>query len=99
MKNLLFGTLAFSALLVSHGSMAAEQTVKLSVPGMSCVSCPYIVKSAISAVSGVSSVTATMADLSATVTFDDEITTLVKIQQATADVGYPSSLFGGASGS
>ncbi len=87
------------ALLMSGASLAAEKTVKLSVPGMSCPSCPYMVKDAVSMVDGVKTVTATMADRSATVTFDDEVTTLKEIQQATADIGYPSSLFKDGSGS
>jgi len=94
-------TLATLALtfLISGASVAAEKTVKLSVPGMSCPSCPYMVKDAVSMVDGVKSVTATMADRSATVTFDDAVTTLEEIQQATADIGYPSSLFKVGSGS
>jgi len=99
MNNFFTGAVLASVLLVSQMSKAAEQTVKLSVPGMSCVSCPYIVKTAISAVNGVSAVSATMEDLSATVTFDDELTDLEEIQQATANVGYPSFPFKGESGS
>lgn len=92
--NKLILSLGF-AMLVSTSSMAvaAEQTIKLSVPDMTCVSCPYIVKKAISAVDGVKTVDATMEDRSATVTFEDSVTSIEAIQQATANIGYPSTPF------
>ena len=79
--------------------MAAEKTIKLSVPGMTCASCPYIVEGAIDMLDGIRSVKATVEDLSATVTFDDLVTNLEEITQATTDSGYPSSLFVAGSGS
>ncbi|MGB7287159.1 MAG: mercury resistance system periplasmic binding protein MerP [Salaquimonas sp.] len=89
------------AMLASASSMAvaAEQTIKLSVPDMTCVSCPYMVKQAISAVDGIKAVEATMEDRSATVTFEDTLTSIEAIQQATANIGYPSTLFETKSGS
>ncbi|WP_373088371.1 mercury resistance system periplasmic binding protein MerP [Sneathiella sp.] len=89
------------AMLASASSMAvaAEQTIKLSVPGMTCVSCPYMVKQAISAVDGIKAVEATMEDRSATVIFEDTVTSIEAIQQATANIGYPSSLLDEKSGS
>lgn len=89
------------AMLASTSSMAVagEQTIKLSVPGMTCASCPYMVKQAISAVDGVKTVEATMEDRSATVTFEDTVTSIDAIEQATANIGYPSSLFEAKSGS
>lgn len=89
------------AMLASASSvaMAEEQTIKLSVPDMTCASCPYMVKQAISAVDGIKTVEATMEDRSATVTFDDAITNIEAIQQATAGIGYPSTLYETKSGS
>lgn len=83
------------AMLASTSSMAnaAEQTIKLSVPDMTCASCPYMVKQAISAVDGIKFVEATMEDRSATVSFEDTVTSIEAIQQATANIGYPSSVF------
>lgn len=83
----------------SSAAIAAEQTIKLSVPGMTCASCPYMVKQAISAVDGIKTVEATMEDRSATVTFEDTLTNIDAIQQATANIGYPSSLYEAKSGS
>ena len=84
---------------ISSAAIAAEQTIKLSVPGMSCASCPYMVKQAISAIDGIKTVEATMEDRSATVTFEDTLTNIEAIQHATASIGYPSSLIETKSGS
>ena len=92
MKHLLTGITLASALMISTVAFAAEKTIKLSVPGMTCASCPYIVKGAINMLDGIKSVEATMDDLSATVTFDDAVTSVAEIRQATTDVGYPSTL-------
>jgi len=79
-------------MVMSTASFAAEKTIKLSVPGMTCASCPYIVKGSIDMLDGIKSVEATMEDLSATVTFDDEVTNVEEIRAATNDVGYPSTV-------
>ncbi|TCD16225.1 mercury resistance system periplasmic binding protein MerP [Oricola cellulosilytica] len=99
MKRLLAPLVLAVLASASPAALAAEQTVKLSVPGMTCASCPYIVEKAISAVDGVKAVEATMEDLSATVTFEDTVTGIEAIQQATAGVGYPSSIYPEQSGS
>jgi len=99
MKKLLTATLFVATILISTPSMAAEKSIKLSVPGMTCASCPYIVEGAIDMLDGIRSVKATVEDLSATVTFDDLVTNLEEITQATTDAGYPSSLFVAGSGS
>lgn len=77
-------------ILIPITALAGEKTIKLSVPDMSCASCPYMVKQSIFAVDGIVAVDATMIDRSATVTFDDSITNVDEIQQATADIGYES---------
>lgn len=84
--------IAMTLVLGSASAWAGEQTVKLSVPGMNCVSCPYMVKKVISEVDGVLSVSATMKDRSATVTFDDAQTTIEELRSATASIGYPSTV-------
>jgi len=78
--------------LVSSPALSEEQTIKLSVPAMSCASCPYIVEGAVSQLDGVSSVEATMDDRSATVVFDDAVTSTDAILKATYNVGYESSI-------
>ena len=88
MRSLLFVTLLF----VSVFAQAQEQTVVLSVPGMSCQVCPVTVKKSLVQIEGVISAESSYETKSATVTFDDSKTTIEELQQATADVGYPSSV-------
>ena len=77
----LFAALALAAVVAPV--WAATQTVTLSVPGMTCASCPITVKHALSKVEGVRQ---------AVVTFDDAKTNVQKLTKATEDAGYPSSL-------
>ena len=78
--------------ITSTNAWAGEQTVRLSIPGMNCVSCPYMVKKVIARVDGVLTVSATMKDRSATVSFDDAKTTIEQVRAATASIGYPSTI-------
>ncbi|MEO1017738.1 MAG: cation transporter [Pseudomonadota bacterium] len=99
MKRILTCTLFAAAMLASPFALADEQTVKLSVPGMNCASCPVIVKMSISAVEGVTAVDAVLDDRTATVTFDDAVTSVEAITQATAGIGYEASVIEQTSGS
>lgn len=92
MKKLFAAMIVAGAAMSSTTVLAAEQTIKLSVPGMYCESCPYIIKKAISAIKGVKIVEATIEDRSATVTFEDTVASIKAITQATKDVGYESSV-------
>ncbi len=84
--------ITLTLVLGTASAWAGERTVKLSVPDMNCVSCPYMVKRVISQVEGVLSVSATMKDRSATVSFDDAKTTIDQVRAATASIGYPSTV-------
>ena len=99
MKRYILPSLMMLSLAIPSLAAAGEQTIKLSVPTMSCASCPYMVKKAVSAVKGVKEVSATVKDRSATVTYDNDVTTIEEIQKATASIGYRSSLFEGDKGS
>jgi len=90
MKKSLIVTTLF--LLFSLPALAAQQTVTLSVPGMTCAACPITVKAALNRVEGVSSVEVRYEERDATVTFDDATTTVGEIIQATTNAGYPSTL-------
>ena len=94
MKKLFVSLLLTTVALPATTAYAVEKTVKLSVPGMTCGSCPYIVKSAISAVRGVTLVQTTLDDRSATVTFDDAVASVDAIIKSTKDVGYESLVMG-----
>ncbi|ERS81939.1 mercury resistance system periplasmic binding protein MerP [Halomonas sp. G15] len=86
-----FALIAILALL-SSPAMAALQTVTLSVPGMTCAACPITVKAALNKVDGVSQIDVSYPDREAVVTFDDAKTTVEALLQATANVGYPSTV-------
>lgn len=83
-----------AALLVAVASpaFAAQQTVTLAVPGMSCAACPITVKKALTQVEGVTRAEVDYAARQAVVTFDDARTGVASLTQATADAGYPSTL-------
>lgn len=71
---------------------AATQTVKLSVPGMTCAACPITVKKALSKVEGVSKIEVNLDQREAVVSFDDGKTSVDKLTRATGDAGYPSTV-------
>lgn len=72
-------------------ALAATKTVTLSVPGMTCAACPITVKAALNKVEGVSQVEVSYPDREAVVTFDDTLTSLEALTEATANAGYPST--------
>lgn len=76
----------------STPAWAETQTVTLSVPGMTCATCPITVKLALSRVDGVESVAVDFARKQATVVFDDARTAVRTLTQATENVGFPSSV-------
>lgn len=86
----LFAALALVAVVAPV--WAATQTVKLSVPGMTCAACPITVKKALSKVEGVSKIDVNLDQREAVVSFDDGKTSVDKLTQATAEAGYPSDL-------
>lgn len=71
---------------------AATRTVTLSVPGMTCVTCPITVKKALTRVKGVSKVDVAFKQREAVVTFDDAKTNIHALTKATANAGYPAAL-------
>ncbi len=86
----LFLLLVFAA--VAAPVWATMQTVTLSVPGMTCATCPITVKKALSKVDGVNKAEVSYEKREAVVTFDDAKTSVQKLTKATEDAGYPSSL-------
>ena len=86
----LFTSLAFVAVVAPV--WAATKTVTLSVPGMTCATCPITVKKALSKVEGVSKTDVSYEKREAVVTFDDAKTSVQKLTKATENAGYPSSV-------
>lgn len=77
-------------LLGAGAAAAAEKTVTLSVPGMYCAACPYIVKRTLAKVAGVDRVETSLKTKTATVTYDDAKTNVPALTAATTGAGYPS---------
>lgn len=73
-------------------------TVALDVPGMTCASCPFIVKKTLKAVDGVSDAEASFETMSATVTFDENKTNIDALLEALKNKGYPSNVAEGQCG-
>ncbi len=78
------------AILINGHALAAQRSVTLTVDGMTCASCPYIVKRTLARVSGVNDVAVSYGEKKATVTFDDSKTNVAALMAATANVGFPS---------
>ena len=89
MKKLL-ATLALAAIVAPV--WAANQTVTLAVPGMTCAACPITVKKAIAKVDGVNKVVVSYDKREAVVSFDDAKAGVQKLTQATEYAGYLSSV-------
>lgn len=88
-KILLILTSIFALPMVAQ---ADRQTVTLNVKGMTCQSCPYQVKSALKREEGVVSTNVSLDKKEAEVIFDDAVTDIAILIQATTDVGFPSTL-------
>ena len=90
MKRLLCVLAMATALSTAGATMAAEQTVTLAVDNVYCSACPHIVKQSLAKVAGVKAADVSYEKKTATVTYDDQQTTLAALTAATTQVGYPS---------
>jgi copper chaperone CopZ len=82
-------------LLSPPSARASEQTIVLDVHHADCVLCGPIVKASLERVNGVKAVAVSqpnkMADVAATVQFDNAVTNVPALIAATTKAGYPSS--------
>lgn len=86
-----FVVLAAIAATLSAPAWAAMKTVALSVPGMTCASCPVTVRAALKRVDGVKDI-AVIGETDIQVTYDDARTNVAALINATKNAGYPSSV-------
>lgn len=93
MSRHLLSATALSVVLLASAA-AVERTVTLAVDGMSCASCPYILRTALQKVPGVASAEVSYLAKTTVVTFDDAKTTVTALTQATNEVGFPSRMVG-----
>jgi len=89
MKTNLFA-IAVALSLSAQAAWAGEKTVTLDVQNMTCALCPFTVSTAIKAIPGVRSVDVSVENKSAIVLFDDDVSTVDTIAQASTDAGYPA---------
>ena len=87
LKTLILGAMMVSA---SSISIAGEKVVSLDVDNMTCMSCPYQVQSALKRVDGVIDAEASLDTGQAVVKFDDSVTNIMALTEATTNAGYPS---------
>lgn len=78
------------ALFMSGSLSAAEQSIALSIPGMNCSVCPITVKKSLQKVEGVKLVNIIYESKIAEVSYDDQLTNINILQEATRNAGYPS---------
>ena len=89
-KSALLGIAA--AMIMGANAMAADRTVTLKVPGMNCVSCPFVVSQVLKRVNGVKTVETSLKTRTAVVVFDDSKTDPAALTTATGSAGYSSSV-------
>ncbi len=77
-------------LLITGIGHAAEREVRLRVDNMYCAACPYIVQQLLEQVPGVHRVEVRFRQRMAVVDFDDAVTSVKQLTEATAAYGYPS---------
>jgi len=70
---------------------AEEQTVVLAIDNMTCALCPVTVRKAIERVEGVKNVSVGYGAKRATVRYDDAVTSLDKVANASTNAGFPAS--------
>jgi len=90
MRRTLTAALLAAAALGSGTATAAQRVVTLNVEGMTCASCPYIVRETLRRMPGVETAEVSFEAKKAIVTFDDAKTTVAALTAATAGAGFPS---------
>lgn len=78
--------------LTSLPAMATPQTVTLSIPGMTCPTCPITIRAALNRVDGVEEVEVRYEEREITVRFEDTETSVDALTAATTNAGFPSSV-------
>ena len=78
--------------LSTRDVLAGERNVALSVPDMTCWTCPITVRKSLERVDGVIEARVSFEDLTAMVTYDPTTTNVARLIEATTNVGYPSTV-------
>ena len=91
-KPIIIAAFSLAVSAAALPAFAAQKTVVLAVPSMNCAACPITVRKALERVAGVKKIKATLEPPQAVVTFDDAMTSVEKLMEATRQAGYPSTL-------
>lgn len=95
MKGLLVKRILIAVgFFLSAPAWAAQQTATLSVPGMSCATCPITVKLALTKLGGVVDVKSNLGRRETTVIYEATQVSLEALTRATKDAGFPSTVTG-----
>lgn len=88
-----FASLALSlTLLTALPASAATRTITLEVPGMTCPACPVTLRTALDRLRGVHVQRSDLKLRTVTVVVTDDRVSNAELTQATANVGYPSTV-------
>lgn len=90
MRRLIAGLITAASLGIAANAAAAERSVTLEVEGMTCASCPYMVRQALLDVEGVISAEVSYERERARVAYDDEVADVDDLTRATGAIGFPS---------
>jgi mercuric ion binding protein len=90
MRHLIAGLITAVSLGVAANAAAAECGVTLHVEGMTCASCPYMVRQALLDVDGVRSAEVSYERERARVAYDDTVADVDDLTRATGAIGFPS---------
>jgi periplasmic mercuric ion binding protein len=90
MKRLIGVAAACAFILAAAEAQAAMRSVTLAIDGMYCAACPHIVKQTLTAVHGVSNVAISLEEKTAFIDYDDALTEISALINATAAIGYTS---------
>jgi mercuric ion binding protein len=83
----------FSLLILSGSALATPpQVATLAIEKMTCGTCPIVARKALTRVPGMRSPTIDFDKKTATVTFDPDKATIVRLTQSTTEAGFPSKL-------
>jgi mercuric ion binding protein len=88
MKQLLLGIALLW--LSSSAATAEERTITLAIDRMTCALCPITVEKAIERVEGVEQVSIDYGTKRATVRYDDAVTSVENVAEASTNAGYPA---------
>jgi mercuric ion binding protein len=84
--------LAVMSMLAVSSAWAAEKSIILNVPGMTCPTCPVTLKKSLLREQGVSGVSVRYEKKQLVISYDDAKTTPAAITKATAAIGFPSQI-------